>query len=298
MQNPQEAEESLSTSEQLPSFTPVENPKVESTLKGQGVFTAFKNASLRTQQLITASTSGLISSLVVMAVIQLSAKAILSQGTTAALSQLIQTALVSLVTALAVGVTTFALGRITTNQISRGIDDLQTQFNTVASGGWNVQATVYFPKELGQLAISFNQMTQAVNSRLNEAKKRLAEQEKVNEDLQHQLVQLLQNVEETFGNDLTVQPEDTTSQGNKQAVTPQGTILDFFDHLQSPRKSVETINPALLLSPTKLEEMQQHKDDLLYREVWLQALMDDTQRELKFLSLLIQTAEQNKNQNN
>jgi hypothetical protein len=35
-----------------------------------------------------------------------------------------------------------------------------------------------------------------------------------------------------------------------------------------------------------LEEIQQHKEELHYREVWLQTLLEETQRELKFIDLI------------
>lgn len=295
MQTPQQPGELLSMSEQLPSFTSVESLKVESAPNNsQGVFAFFEKASLRTQQLFIASTAGLIASLVVVAVIQLSAKIIPPQGNTA-LSQLIEMGLAALVTAIAVGVTTFALGLITTDQINRAIDNLQTQFNTLAEGSLAVQATVYSPKELEQLAMSFNQMTQAINTMLSEAQRKADEQEKAREDLQHQLIQLLQHdVEETFGNDLNVQAEEITSEENEHPINPQGTLLNFIEELNGITRFRETLNPNLLLCSSTLEEIQQHKNDLEYRKLWLQALMEETQKELKFLALLIQNAEQNK----
>jgi methyl-accepting chemotaxis protein len=296
MEKPPEQGESLSISEQLPSFTPNESPKVESAPESrQGVFAFFEKASLKTQQLVTASTAGVVSSLVVVAVIQLSAKTVLQQGSTP-LSQLTEMGFAALVTAAAVGVTTFALGQITINQINRAIDNLQAQFNAVARGDLGAQATVYSPNELGQLAMSFNQMTQAINSMLGEAQRKADEQEKAKEDLQHQLVQLLQNVEENFCSDLTVYTENTTSEEeeNEQDTASPGTLLEFIDYLHNTSDFRKGLDPNLFLGNNRLEDIQRHKDEVEYREVWLKSLWEETQRELKFLALVIQSADKNK----
>ena len=296
MQKPQERGESLSTSEQQPSLTTVESENVEPAPKSsQGLFAAFENASLKTQQLVTASTAAVISSLAVVAVIQFSAITLLQQDSTL-LSQLIEMGLAALVTAVAVGVTTFALGQITTNQIERGIDHLQAQFNAVASGELGIQATAVSPKELEQLAISFNQMTQVFHTRLNEAQRKADEQEKAKNDLERQLIQLLQNIEENFCGDVTVRTEETTSEEeeNEQEINFEGTLLDFIDYLHNKSNFRKGIDPALFLGSNNLEEIQQHKEEVEYREAWLKALMEETQRELNFLTVIIQSAEPNK----
>ncbi len=297
MQKPQERGESLSTSEQQPSLTTVESENVEPAPKSsQGLFAAFENASLKTQQLVTASTAAVISSLAVVAVIQFSANTLLQQGSTV-LSPLIEMGLAGLVTAVAVGVTTFALGQITTNQIERGIDHLQAQFNAVTSGELGVQATAVSPKELEQLAISFNQMTQVFHTRLNEAQRKADEQEKAKKDLERQLIQLLQNIEENFCGDVTVRTEETTTseeEENEQEINFEGTLLDFIDYLHNKSNFRKGIDPALFLGSNNLEEIQQHKEEVEYREAWLKALMEETQRELNFLTVIIQSAEPNK----
>lgn len=280
-------------SEPLFSFTPSESPKLETS--NQGMFGLFEQASLKTQQLVIASTSGLIASLILVAVIQLFAKTVLPQGNTTLLYQLPLIALSAIVTAIAVGMITFALGLMTTEPLNRGIDNLQIQINTLAEGNFGVHATVYSPQEIGKLAMSFNQMAQALNTLLSEAQQKANEQEKAKENLQEQLIQLLQkDLEKTFDIDSTVEPEQITSAENELTINAQEKIIDLINELNNITRFRESINPNLLITTTTLEEIQQHKDELEYRKSWLLALIEETQRELNYLNLLIQSTEQKK----
>jgi nitrate/nitrite-specific signal transduction histidine kinase len=277
-------------SEQLSSFTSSENQKLENS--SQGVFSWFEQASLRTQQLVIASTSGLVASLILVAVIQFFAKTVLSQESTALLPQLSVIGLAAVVTAIAVGVSTFALGLMTSDRIKCGIDNLQTQINALAEGNLAVEASVYSPKELGQLAMSFNQMTQALNIMLSEAQQKADEQEKTKDSLQEQLLQLLQNdLEKTFDLDSTAQPDQITNEENEPIINTQEKIIDLIDELNNITRFRESINPNLLVNTTTLQEIKQHQDELEYRKSWLKALMEETQRELNYLTLLIHNTE-------
>jgi methyl-accepting chemotaxis protein len=287
-------------SEQLSSLTSTESPNVElASDSSQGVFGWFERASLRTQQLVIASTSGLVASLVLVAVIQIFAKIILQLGNTTLLSQLILLSLATLVTATMVGATTFALGLITTNRISRVIDNFQAQFNALAEGNLGVRSTVYSTQELGQLAMSFNKMAEVLNTRLSEAQRKADEQEKIKEDLQEQLIQLIhQDLEESFDIGATVQPEEIITEENEQITNPQEKIIDLIVELNNITRFRESINPNLLLSTTTLAEIQQHKNELEYRKSWLKALIEETQRELNYLTLLIHSNEQDRELSN
>jgi methyl-accepting chemotaxis protein len=198
-----------------------------------------------------------------------------------------------------VGATTFALGLITTNRISRVIDNFQAQFNALAEGNLGVRSTVYSTQELGQLAMSFNKMAEVLNTRLSEAQRKADEQEKIKEDLQEQLIQLIhQDLEESFDIGATVQPEEIITEENEQITNPQEKIIDLIVELNNITRFRESINPNLLLSTTTLAEIQQHKNELEYRKSWLKALIEETQRELNYLTLLIHSNEQDRELSN
>jgi twitching motility protein PilJ len=285
MEKLQEREESLSMSEQLPSFIPVESQKNDlESRDNQGVFAFFKKASLRSQQFFIASTGGIISFFTVVAISQLLFKTILQPGITT-LSQLALSSLVALVTAVAVGGTTFVLGLVTANQLNRGIDDLQAQFNALTDGDFGVQATVYSQKELGRLATSFNQMTVALYRRLNKTQQEAKEQEKIKEELQSQLTEL-QHVAELATEDReTIESEVLINKQDDEQAVARGTLLDFLDNIQS---NFQASMDSIPYSTTR-EELQQHKEQLQYRKAWLQALLNETQRELKLLSKIFES---------
>jgi len=50
----------------------------------------------------------------------------------------------------------------------------------------------------------------------------------------------------------------------------------------------------LLMGSSTLKEIQQRQADLQYRQVWLKALLDETDRELQLLSVITQPTEQNR----
>lgn len=288
MQKPQDDEESLSSSKQLPSLTPVNSSNTEfAPNSSQRVVVAFENASLKTQQLVIASTVAVISALAVLTVLQISAYTTGSSVSTD-LSKLTVIGLAALITGVTVGLTTLALGLITTNKISRSIDNLQSQFQAVAQGDLGVQATVDSSNELGRLAMGFSQMVQALNKRLNEAQGKALEQEE-EEAPQQKLMQASSSLElDPNGNLLDV--EVISSEEDELDLTPPGTLLDFLDNLHNWFKV--TADPEQLAGSSTLEELQQRKEELQYRQVWLRALQDETSRELQFLSLIGQPANQ------
>jgi HAMP domain-containing protein len=297
MQKPQKSEEILSISEQISNFSTGDNLNLESTTEsGSGRFNFFETFSLRTQQIITSLATGLISSLIVVTIIQLFANRI-SQSNSTALPQLTEIGMAAFLTAVAVGVITFALQSAVINQINRDIDHLQEQCKKVASGDLSTQLTIASQTEIGQLAVSFNQMSQAINTRIQEAQEKADEQEKVKADLQQQLLQLLQGVEEEFYSNSALYPEEEAIIENEQAFAqPEGTLLEFLDRLLNVDITKEVANPQVFFGSSKIQEIQRHQDELQYREIWLQALLNETQKQLKFVTFMTQRAELKKDQ--
>jgi HAMP domain-containing protein len=291
MEKPQQSGESLSTSDQLPSFKPADSPNVEhSPRSSQGVFAWFEKASLRTQQLVTAITAGVISSLAVVAVIQVYIKTGSQPGLTA-LSQFIEISLAALVTAVIVGAIAWALGQISTNQINRSIDELQAQCNAVARGDLAVQPTVDTPKELGELVNSFKEMTLALDAMLSQANQKAKEQEKAKEDLQSQLIQLQRDKELAEFGGVIVDPEGTIDEQD-DAPLSQGKLIDIVAKMQGGFEAPLNVEAA---TSSTLEEIMQYREELQYRSAWLEALLKETQREIQFISFYEPNPEEESN---
>jgi len=204
--------------------------QVNPTLTNRGGF--FSKTSLRTKQLITAGMTGLVSAVAVVAVSQMPQAE--QKGPT---SRLTDIGLVALAAGVAGGITTFGCGQLTTKQIKRTSTDLQSQFDAVALGNLGAKATVYSQDELGQLAGSFNQMTQTISSIISSGQRRAEEQEKVKEELQRQVIRLLDDVEGAARGDLTVQAEVTAD--------VLGAVADSFNlTIQNLQKLVQQVKVA------------------------------------------------------
>jgi twitching motility protein PilJ len=157
----------------------------------------FEDASLQKKQLIMAVSTGAVSGLAVLIAGQLAG---VNGGAKIGLG---------LAAGLAGGATTLALSQVITRQLKASTSDLQTKLSAVGQGDWGVKAIEFSEDEFGQLARSFNQMTQFIESTTKDAQRKADEQEKAKEDLQRQVIRLLDDVEGAARGDLTVQAEVT-----------------------------------------------------------------------------------------
>lgn len=215
----------------------------------------FENSRLKNQQWLTAITSAVISALAVLAVIQIFSHTIGQQfsGNTYSVNNI---GLATL-TGLTVGLVNVVLGKTTTNQIKSSLNNLSSQI-------------------------------QILQSRIREAEQRVEFAEDEKQELQDKLNQVIQNVELNYSNDL-IEETDLISL-EEEVIEPPGNLLDFLDNLHNWFKVTTT--PEQLLGSSTLEEVQQRKDELQYRQVWLQALEEETNRELQLLAMICQSSEQ------
>ncbi len=163
-----------------------------------GVLSPFVNASFQKKQLMMATATGAFSALAVVGAGQIVGGVkpmALGMGAASA--------------GVAGGLTTFLMGQVVTRQMKRSTNDLQAQLAAVAQGDWTVKATEFSSDEFGQLARSFNEMTQYIESSTQEVQQKAEDQEKAKEDLQRQVIRLLDDVEGAARGDLTVQAEVT-----------------------------------------------------------------------------------------
>lgn len=110
---------------------------------------------------------------------------------------------------LAGGVASFALGQRNVAHMKRCTTDLQAQCNAIIGGDMSARVPVTSQDEFGQLASSFNQMTESILTVTGDAQKKAEENERQRDDLQRQVIRLLDDVEGAARGDLTVQAEVT-----------------------------------------------------------------------------------------
>ncbi|NJN74684.1 MAG: HAMP domain-containing protein [Limnothrix sp. RL_2_0] len=209
-------------------------PEVE-----QGYFAWFENASLQDKQFFTATAAGVASALAAAFVTY---GVLISTPEERRTNQLIGSiatagAFTTLITSAASFGATLFLGKITTKQIKRSTDNLQTQFDAVSNGNLNVKATVFSEDEFGELATGFNQMARVILTTTSEAQRRAEETEQSKEDLQRQVIRLLDDVEGAARGDLTVQAEVTAD--------VLGAVADAFNlTIQNLREIVQQVKEA------------------------------------------------------
>jgi twitching motility protein PilJ len=132
---------------------------------------------------------------------------------------------------------TWLISNLLIRQIKRTIDDLQNQFDAIYEGNFNVRARIYSEDELGQLAQSFNYISQVILTATSEAQERASATEKAREKLQRQVIRLLDDVEGASRGDLTVQAEVTADE--------LGAVADAFNlTIQNLREIVSQVKQA------------------------------------------------------
>jgi len=205
----------------------------------QGYFAWFENASLQDKQFFTATAAGVASALAAAFVTY---GVLVSTPEERRTNQLIGSiatagAFTTLITSAASFGATLFLGKITTRQIKRSTNNLQTQFDAVSNGNLNVKATVFSEDEFGELATGFNQMARVILTTTSEAQRRAEETEQSKEDLQRQVIRLLDDVEGAARGDLTVQAEVTAD--------VLGAVADAFNlTIQNLREIVQQVKEA------------------------------------------------------
>lgn len=70
-----------------------------------------------------------------------------------------------------------------------------------------------------------------------------------------------------------------------ESASLQGTIIDFLDYIQGGLKSQE----ELIVTSSSIEEIQEQQAHLKYRRAWLQALLNETDREIERISQIIES---------
>ncbi|NJL89302.1 MAG: HAMP domain-containing protein [Coleofasciculaceae cyanobacterium SM2_1_6] len=225
--------------EQLPTFA-METSGAESPLVtvDQGLMAPMENAPLQKKQWIIAATTGVVSAVAVAIVSFGAASTAPPEGKDVVVPHLRLTGgLMTLAAGAASFGTAWFLGRVTSQQIRRSTDNLQTQFEAVSQGNLNVTATVFSEDEFGKLAAGFNQMARVILTTTSEAQRKAVEQEQAKEDLQRQVIRLLDDVEGAARGDLTVQAEVTAD--------VLGAVADSFNlTIQNLREIVQQVTRA------------------------------------------------------
>ncbi|NJR51993.1 MAG: HAMP domain-containing protein [Leptolyngbyaceae cyanobacterium CSU_1_3] len=228
-----------SASEQVPTFTQLDNPVEEATpTVEQGMLAPLENSPLPTKQLIVAGVAGIASAVAVALVSFVSSNVASQERNPEVVSEVRNVGWLMTGAALLAGTgASFAVGQIVAKQMKRSTDDLQAQFDAVCQGNLNARATVHSADELGQLSSSFNQMSRVILTTTSEAQRKAEEQEQAKEDLQRQVIRLLDDVEGAARGDLTVQAEVTAD--------VLGAVADSFNlTIQNLREIVQQVKTA------------------------------------------------------
>ncbi|WP_107668633.1 methyl-accepting chemotaxis protein [Cyanothece sp. BG0011] len=139
---------------------------------------------------------------------------------------------------------TLFFGLISSYQLKRTIEDLQTQFDSMYAGDYNVKATIYSEDEIGQLSHSFNQLSRVILTTTSEAQQRAAEMEQAREELQRQVIRLLDDVEGAARGDLTVEAEVTADVLGAVADAFNLTIHNLREIVAQVKRTAKQVNKS------------------------------------------------------
>lgn len=280
MQQPQKPGD-LNTSEQLLMPTR-EKPPVESETPGSLGVWAVDNSYILQAFVLTFSTT-VIS--VLTTVFCQSFMPTLSNAS----PQWLTIVLIALVTGVSAAVIALALERRKISQIRRNLEELKIQLAAVAQGNFS-PPEISLSAEFMPLASSIQQMAEAVKIKLNQAQEKAEVQAKQNEYLEDKLMEIIHNLDLTDERNL-VGEVITNEEDEEHPTTPTGSLLEFLDNFH--KWSQLPTAPELLLGSSTLEEIQQRQNQLQYRQVWLQAILEETQREIKLISPIAQLPKPN-----
>lgn len=259
------------TSEQLPMRT-VEKQPIESETPGNSGVLAVDKASLLQAIAIAFSTTAICALTTVFRLYLTPTNTTSSQGFTIVL--------IALVTGVSAGVFTLALGRRKAAQIQRNLKELKTQLAAVAQGD-SSQPSIDLDPEFMPIASGIQQIAESIQIKLNQAQEKADIQAKQNEYLEDKLMEVIRNLDLT--DERTNLGEVITDDLDEaHPTTPAGSLLEFLDNFH--KWSQLPTAPELLLGSSSLAEIQQRKEQLQYRQVWLKAILEETQREIKFIS--------------
>ncbi|MGK7942597.1 MAG: methyl-accepting chemotaxis protein [Crocosphaera sp.] len=139
---------------------------------------------------------------------------------------------------------TLCFGLLSAYQVKKTVEDLQTQFDSMYSGDYNVKATIYSEDELGQLSHRFNELSRVILTTTTEAQQRAAEMEQAREELQRQVIRLLDDVEGAARGDLTVEAEVTADVLGAVADAFNLTIHNLREIVAQVKRTAKQVNKS------------------------------------------------------
>jgi twitching motility protein PilJ len=137
---------------------------------------------------------------------------------------------------------TWLAGQLAIAQTQKTLNDLQTQFDSISEGDFNVKATIYSEDEFGQLSNRFNQMARVIATTTSDAQRRAAETEQAREDLQRQVIRLLDDVEGAARGDLTVEASVSADVLGAVADAFNLTIQNLREIVRQVKKAAKQVN--------------------------------------------------------